>query len=91
MKTAFMTKITRDAFNGKAFTGEREAVDHRSLRPKGKRANNTKPPRTRSGKNFPGGKALRKAHEILSARQRSFDAADGRVKNSRTRPGSMRG
>lgn len=65
--------------------------DHRKLAPKHLRANNTKPPRGRDGKPFPGGKALRKAHETLAARQRSFDAAGERTKASRTRPGSMRG
>jgi len=49
--------------------------DHRKLAPKSKRANNTKPPRGRAGKPYPGGKALRKAYELLSDRQRSFDAA----------------
>ncbi len=81
-----MTKITRDAAQGKPFTGERDLTDNRRLNPRKSNRNKTaKPSRTRPGQSFPGGKHLRRALARLSARQNAFDTKDA----SRTKPGSM--
>jgi hypothetical protein len=88
-----LTKITRAALQGKAFTGERDATDNRRLNPrKSQRADTAKAPRTRPGASFPGGKHLRKALTRLSARRNAFaNPDDSRNKNtpSRKNPGSM--
>ncbi len=80
-----MTAITRAAMQGK--TAERDMSDKRRLAKRKKdRANNTASPRTRDGKEFPGGRELRRRLKTLSARQKAFDpSAKGR------KPGSMKG
>lgn len=65
----YMTATTKAALQGK--TAERDMADHRKLTPRKKnRANNTKPPRTRDGKSFPGGRTLRRTLANLSARRK---------------------
>lgn len=60
------------------------STDNRQLNPRKKdRANNTKSPRTRDGKSFPGGRTMRRNLKNLSARQ------NGSGKPGRTKPGSM--
>lgn len=87
---AAMTKITRDAFQGKKFTGERDNTDNRRLNPRKRdRAKTSATPRTRSGKEFPGGKRLRAALKTLTARQKAFDP--GAKGHQGRKPGSMRG
>lgn len=86
---AAMTKITRDAFQGKKFTGERDNTDKRRLAPKKRdRANTAKPPRTRAGATYPGGKFLRRARKTLSARVAAFDAV--KDKANQTKPGALK-
>lgn len=78
-----MTKITRDGFQGKIVTFERDNADKRGLAPRKRdRANNTKPARTRDGAKFPGGKHMRHAYATLSARRNS-------AKAGKTLPGSL--
>jgi len=63
---------------------ERDMTNHK---PKPMGTKTSKPPRTRDGKNFPGGRHLRRALKNLSARQNSFVAAT--KGHQQTKPGSM--
>lgn len=71
----------------RARTGERKATK------KG-----TKPPRTRVGKEFPGGKHLRRAHKELARRRKAQQDTIGAMRKGKSinplafqEPGSMKG
>ncbi len=83
-----LTKITKGLFQGKHLNDiERDMTDHRQLNARKKnRANNTKPPRTRDGQTYPGGKAMRRALANLARRQNEFNSM--KDASSYTKPGA---
>ena len=83
-----MTSRTRNMMQGRA-AGDPDMADHRGLaKRKRDRANNTKPAVTRDGKNFPGGRHMRRALKNLSARQNAF--SDNVKGHQQTKPGSLK-
>ena len=74
---------------GKTGATERNNTDRRGLAPRKRDRNNTaKRAETRPGKNFPGGRHMRRVLKNLSARQ---TAAARDKDQSRKKPGSMKG
>lgn len=66
-----LTKMTKGLFAGQHINSiERDMSDHRRLAPRKRDRNNTaKPPRTRDGQTYPGGKHMRKVLAKLGKRQ----------------------